>query len=123
MSKLIVCKKKGKALALSIFMIGLAVLSYTGEWWPGIMLAVGLPLALKHYLAGRTYDMAVALLVFIGVFVTVNYKIQWDILLPVLFTIGGIYIFCRDFLEDTIPSEEEKEEDLNEEIKEETHKE
>lgn len=122
MSRLIVCKKKGKALALSLFLIGIAVLSYTGSWWPGIMLAIGLPLAFKQYLAGKLYDVAVTLFVFIGVFVTVNFDIEWDILLPVLFTVGGIYIFCRDFLEDSLFSEDEKEEDMNEEIEEESQK-
>ncbi len=122
MSRLIVCKKKGKVLALSLFLIGLAILSYTGSWWPGIMLAIGLPLAFKQYLAGKVYDVAVTLFVFIGVFVTVSFDIQWDILLPVLFTVGGIYIFCRDFLEDSLFSESEKEEDLNEEIEEDSQK-
>ncbi len=122
MSRLIVCKKKGKILALSLFFIGLAILSFTGNWWPGIMLAIGIPLAFKQYLAGKVYDVAVTLFVFIGVFVTVNFDIQWDILLPVLFTVGGIYIFCRDFLEDSLFSEVEQEEDINEEIEEESKK-
>lgn len=122
MSRPIVCLKKAKGLAFSLFLIGLAVLSYSGVWWPGIMLAIGLPLALKQYLAGRRYDVAITLFVFIGVFVTVAFDIQWQILLPVLFTIGGIYILCRDFLESSSISEEEKEEDLNEEIEEELHK-
>lgn len=118
----IVSRKKAKALVFSLFLIGLAILSYSGVWWPGIMLAIGIPLAVKQYLAGRRYDVAITLFVFIGVFVTVAFDIQWEILLPVLFTIGGIYIFCRDFLESSCLSEEDKEQDLNEEIEEELHK-
>lgn len=122
MSQPIVCRRKAKVLSFAFFLIGLVVLSYTQVWWPGIMLAIGLPLALKQYLAGKRYDVVITLFVFIGVFVTVAFDIQWEILLPVLFTIGGIYILCRDFLESSCIAEDEKEEDLNEEIEEERYK-
>ena len=122
MPRPLVCLKKAKALSFSFFLIGLAVLSYSGIWWPGIMLVIGLPLALRQYLLGKRYDVGITLFVFIGVFITVDFDIQWQILLPVLFTIGGIYIFCREFLESSSISEKEKEEDLNEEIEEDLHK-
>jgi hypothetical protein len=38
-----------------------------------------------------------------------------------MFTLGGIYIFFRDFIETTTTSEVEKEENTNEEIEEEQH--
>ena len=57
---------------------------------------------------------------FVGIFVTVQFKIQWNILLPILFTLGGIYIFFKEFFG---PKEEtEKEEDINKEIEEEEKK-
>jgi hypothetical protein len=117
MAQPITSKKKAHALSTALFLIGLAILIIT---WPGLMLAVGLPLALRQYLLGRTYDMGVSLLVFVGTFVTVQYNISWRIFLPVLFTIGGIYILCREFL---APDEEEedevdKDEDIQHEIEE-----
>ena len=114
-------KKKAKAISVALFLIGLAVISYLGAWWPGIMLVIGIPLALKQYLLGRHYDMGVSLFVFIGVFVTVQFDISWQILLPVLFAVGGIYILCREFLESKEPLAEE-EDDINHEIEEEQHK-
>ena len=122
MSNSIMSRKKAKTISFCLFLIGLAILSFSGKWWPGIMLAVGFPLALKQYLLGKRYDVGVTLFVFLGVFITVQYDVSWQILLPVLFTIGGIYIFCRDFVESSACSEEEKEESLNEEIEEEQHK-
>ena len=122
MSDLVVCQKKAKRFAFALFLIGLAILSYIGIWWPGIMLAIGIPLAIKQYLLGKRYDVAITLFVFVGVFVTVQYEIEWKILLPVLFTVGGIYILCRDLLEGSLLSESEKEEDINEEIEEDQHK-
>jgi len=86
------------------------------------MLAVGLPLALRQYLLGRHYDMGVSLFVFVGVFVTVQFDISWEVLLPVLFALGGIYILFREFLESKEKTEVEEEEDLNQEIEEEQHK-
>lgn len=121
MAQPLVCRKKIKALTFCLFLIGIAVLSYTRSWWPGIMLAIGIPLAIKQYLLGRKYDMGITLFVFLGVFVSVAFEIQWEILLPVLFTLGGIYIFFRDFLENSTCNEVEREEDMNEEIEEQSH--
>ncbi len=118
----IVCKKKAKILSFLVFLVGLAIISYTRTWWPGVLLAVGVPLAIKQYLQGRRYDFGITLFVFLGGFVTVAFDIQWEVILPVLFIIGGIYILCRDFLEGPLSSEVEKEEDINEEIEEESHK-
>lgn len=122
MSHPMTSKKKAKALSFALFLIGIAILSIIGSWWPGIMLAIGLPLALRQYLLDRHYDVGITLFVFVGVFVTVQFNISWEILLPVLFTLGGIYIFFREYLESKTAPEEEIEEDLNEEIEEDQHK-
>ena len=117
-----VSKKRAKALSVALFLIGLAIISYLKSFWPAIMLVVGVPLALRQYLLGRSYDMCVSLFVFIGVFVTVQFDISWEILLPVLFAVGGIYILFREFLESKEEPLEEEEEDINQEIEEEQHK-
>lgn len=114
----ITSKKKARALAISVLLLSLAVLVYTNVWWPGIMLAVGLPLALRQYLLGRTYDMILSLLVFVGTFVTVQFEISWNLFLPILFTLGAIYILFREFFGPDEADEEEEEELLNKEIEE-----
>ena len=114
----ITSKKKAQALSTALFLLALAVLIVTENWWPGIMLAVGLPLALRQALMGRTYDMCISLLVFVGTFVTVQFNIAWKVFLPMLFSIGAIYILCREFLTPDEPTEEEKEEDTQHEIEE-----
>lgn len=111
-------KKKAHALSTALFLIGLAVLIVTEVWWPGIMLVVGLPLALRQYLLGRTYDMCISLLVFLGTFVTVQFDITWRIFLPILFTIGAIYVLCREFMAPEEEDEVEKDEDVQHEIEE-----
>ena len=114
-------KKRAKALCVALFLIGLAILSYLQAWWPGIMLVTGIPLALRQYLLGRHYDMGVSLFVFVGVFITVQFNISWEILLPVLFTLGGIYLLFREFLESRETPLAEEEEDVNQEIEEDQH--
>ncbi len=118
----IASKRSTKALTLALFLVGLALISYLKAWWPGIMLVIGIPLALRQYLLGRHYDMGVSLFVFLGVFITVQFNISWEILLPVLFALGGIYVLFREVLESKEEPEDEKEEDINHEIEEDQHK-
>lgn len=114
----ITSKRKAQGYSTALFLVGLAALIITDDWWPGIMLAIGLPIALRQYLLGRTYDMMISLLVFGGTFVTVQYDISWRIFLPILFTLGALYIFFREFFGPDETSEEEREEELEREIEE-----
>lgn len=122
MAHFLVSKKRAQALSCALILLGLAALVFTGAWWPGIMLVVGLPLALRQYLLGRTYDMLVSLLIFGGTFIFVQFDIPWKIFLPSIFTVGAIYILCREFLESRGETEAEKEEDVNHEIEEDSEK-
>ena len=117
-SRHLASKRKAKVLSIALFLVGLAIVSYLGAWWPGIMVAIGIPLALRQFLLGRHYDMSITLFVFLGVFITVQFDIHWEVLLPVLFALGGIYILFREYLESKEPLAEE-EEDINCEIEEE----
>ena len=114
-----VSKRKAQVYSTVLFLVGLAIISYLHTWWPGIMLVVGIPLALRQYLLGRYYDVFVTLFVFLGVFITVLINAKWDILLPILFVVGAIYIFFREYFESKTAATDEEEENLNEEIEEE----
>ena len=115
-------RKKAHVLSFILFLVGLVILTLTKSWWPSIMLIIGIPLALRQYLIGHVYDMIISLVVFLGVYFTVQFQIKWDILLPVLFTLGGIYIFFREFFCQNETTEEEKEQNLNKEIEEDSEK-
>lgn len=118
----ILSHKKTQALSFALFLVGLAIITFFNYWWPGIMLVIGVPLALRQLLLRKYYDMVITLVVFFGVFISVAFQIKWKLLLPILFIIGAIYILFRDFIESKEEDEEELEEDLNEEIEEEQHK-
>jgi len=115
----IMSKRKAQSLSFALFLIGLAIITYFKYWWPGIMLTIGIPIALKQYLVGKRFDMIVSLIVFLGVFVTVQFNIKWEIVLPVLFTLGGFYVFFREFFGPKEINESDIEEDKNKEIEEE----
>jgi hypothetical protein len=114
----LISRKKAQSFYTVLFLLGIAILIYTDAWWPGIMLVIGIPLALRQYLLGRRYDMMISLLVFVGTFITVQYDISWRIFLPVLFTLGAIYVLVRELSESSTPAEADDEEDLNHEIEE-----
>jgi hypothetical protein len=112
----VVSRKKAQAISTAFFLLGLAILILTDAWWPGIMLAIGIPLAIRQYLLDRHYDMGVTLLVFIGTFITVQFDISWRVFLPILFTMGALYILLREFFHTEETTEAEIEDDLNHEL-------
>jgi divalent metal cation (Fe/Co/Zn/Cd) transporter len=83
-----------------------------------MMLVIGLPLALRQYLAGKTYDALSSLFVFIGFFVIAGFDISWEILMPVLFLIAALYILLREFFNPASHTTAEEEESLSYEIEE-----
>lgn len=113
-----VSQKRARAIGSSLFLICLAVVAFTGNWWPGLILAVGIPLAVRQFLLGKVYDMCLSLVLFVGAFIASGYNISWEILLPVIFITGAIYTLIREFFDTEIPEEPEEEESLNKEIEE-----
>ena len=111
--------KRARALSLALFLLGLALISFLGAWWPGIVLVIGLPLAFKQFLVGRAHDMILTLIVFGGVFITYQYEIDWQMLLPVLFLVAAVYVIFREYTDRSNPTTIEEEEDINIEIEEE----
>lgn len=111
-------RKRASAICTALFFIGLAIIFLMGNWWPGIMLAIGIPLALRQFLLGRFFDMCVSLFIFGGVFVTEQFEIDWKILLPVMFILAAIYILIREFQENKEHPEDIEDEDVNHEIEE-----
>ena len=121
MTQPILCRRKATTISAALALAGLGIAGLSGHWWPSVMLAAGLPLALRQYLLRKYYDVAITLLVFIGAFVTASMDISLELILPIIFITSGIYIFFRDYLENSCLPEVEKEENLNEEIEEEQH--
>jgi len=117
-----VSKKRAQALSGALCLFGFAILALIGNWWPGIMLVLGLSLSLRQYLLGKRYDALVSLLVFCGSFFFMQFDIPWKIFLPTIFTVGAIYILLREFVFSDKETEADCEEDINHEIEEKKRK-
>lgn len=111
MSKRLMSKQKSEILSNCAFLLALTVLLYTGAWWPGILLALWVTLALRQYLTGRMYDVLVTSVLLLGLFLVNFFQIDWNVLMPILFVLGGIYIIFREayFAEDTNGEDKAKE--------------
>ena len=107
MAKPFVSIPKATSISTGIFLLGLAVIAYYDEWWPFIMLPIGISLALRQVLLKKFYDALISLIVFVGIFVTFYYNLSW---LPVLFVIAGLYVlFCALQTEpETVVDEDEE---------------
>lgn len=119
MSQLLMSKRKITALSNGAFLVGIAVLIYTGAWWPGILLVLWATLAIRQYCSGRKFDLLITSGILLGLTLITWLKITWNILMPVLFLLGGIYVIFREyfFTEDTNGEEKSKEieEDMSDE--------
>jgi predicted membrane protein len=116
MTKPFVSKKKAESLSAGVFLISLAAVAYTKDWWPGIMAAIGAALVVRQVFLGRIYDAFISLLVFGGIFVTIQFDLSW---MPVLFIVAGIYVLFRAFTNNTPEDVEEEEEEIQKNLEEE----
>ncbi|CDR33878.1 hypothetical protein [Criblamydia sequanensis] len=97
MSNWILSKNKADALSNGIFLIALGLLFFFNAWWPGIILAIWALLAVRQYFTGRYYDLFLTTLILLVLFFSVLFRIDLNVLTPILFIIGGIYIVFREF--------------------------
>ena len=82
MGQPILSKRKTEAIANGCFLIALGILFYTGAWWPGILLAIWLVLAVRQYFSGRTYDLFISSIILLGLFFVAYFKYDFSVLLP-----------------------------------------
>jgi predicted membrane protein len=116
MKQPILPKRKAEILSNGLFLIALGFLLYTNAWWPGILLAIWLWVGLKQYLSGRLYDLIISTTILIGLFLITFFNINWSVLMPVLFVVGGIYIIFREFFYADGPEGEDKADEIKDDI-------
>jgi hypothetical protein len=107
---------KAQAISNGVFLIGLGILFYTNEWWPGIILVIWAALALRQGLTGRYYDVLLTSLVLLGLFIFSFYDLKWSVIAPVLFVLGGIFIIFREFFFTKDTNGEEKSEEIKDDV-------
>src|SRR3954447_17368589 len=85
-----------------VFLIGLGMLLFTGWWWPGIMVALGLAVAAGLLYHGQIGAALGTLLLFlaipVGIALNQNIPIPWDLLAPVVLIALGMTWLVRTFV-------------------------
>ena len=118
MARPLIHPKRAQALSSALILIGLATLFFFDDWWPAIMLTIGLPVALRQFLLGRVSDGVISLFVFVGFFIIARFDISWKILMPIFFTMAAVYVLCKEWVSSSTSemlSEEENQEGSSEE--------
>lgn len=116
MGNRILSKRKSEAISNGVLLISLGILFYTNAWWPGILLAIWATLALRQYLSGRIYDLMISSVILIGLFLITFFNVNWSLLMPILFIVGGIYIIFREYFFAGATDEEDKSEEIKDDI-------
>lgn len=97
MSAPITTHKRADNISIGFLLIGIGILIYLNSWWPSILLVLGFALVARQYLRGRHYDMAITAIIFGGLYIFFFFEDSLHILMPVLFTLGGLYIIFREY--------------------------
>ena len=114
MAKPLVSRYKADKLALAVVLLGLAILSYSESWWPGLALALGASLFVKRLFEGKYYEAILTMALFGAVFASVKYNTSW---ITALFLIAALVFVFQAFMNtpaDEIEEEEELEKELDE---------
>ena len=116
MANRILSKRKSEAISNGVLLISLGILFYANAWWPWILLAIWTTLALRQYFSGRIYDLFISSIVLIGLFLISFFNVNWSVLMPILFVVGGIYIIFREYFFAGATDEEDKSEEIKDDI-------
>ena len=96
-------QRKASAIWLGIFLIGLAVLIYTGWWWPGIMVILGLAGCAALIFRGKTLEGIGTLAFFWGIAAVViivqetGAEIPWTLVAPLVLIGIGVIVLVKAF--------------------------
>ncbi len=98
-------KRQADGIAGGIFLISLGILLFTGWWWPGIMVAIGLSSGASLIFRGRTWAGIASLVFFCGIAIIVELirvtAITWGLVGPfILIGIGVIIVAKTLFFRD-----------------------
>jgi len=94
-------KKQASGISLGIFLIGLGILLFTGWWWPGIMVVLGLSGGAELIFRGQTAKGIGTLAFFWGIaliaIIVQAANVPWSIVGPLILIGIGVIILVRIF--------------------------
>ena len=111
--------QRAAGLLISMTLAGVLVVGLMGSWWPGIYLALGIPLAIRSFVRGKAYDGVVFLVIFGLGWITATWVENYGFIFPTVLSIAAIYTLCRDVFGLDPEEADERKEELEVEIQEE----
>jgi hypothetical protein len=94
-------RRKASAISGGLFLISLGLLIWTGWWWPGIMVAIGLAGGAEQIFRGQTARGIGTLLFFWGIALVViivqTTAVPWSIVGPLILVGIGVIILVKAF--------------------------
>jgi uncharacterized membrane-anchored protein YitT (DUF2179 family) len=87
---------RANSLAMLALLGGLLAIAFSSFYWPLILLTVGISLSVRRMLLGFPYEAALTLLVFIGLFITLRYNLDWTAILTVALSCAAITLLFRE---------------------------
>ena len=116
MTKPLLSRPKADKVSLAIFLLGLAVLSFIGSWWPALTLVFAVSQGARKFLTAKYYEAFLSLLILGGLFFAIQYNLAW---MTILFVIAAIVILFQAF-QNTPDDEDEEEEEIQKELEDES---
>jgi hypothetical protein len=87
-------RKHTPSVSGGVFLIGLGILVYTGWWWPGILLIIGLASSTELILRGKYLSALITFAFFAAIPLFVSAYIPWRIVGPfILVAMGAAAVF------------------------------
>lgn len=93
-------RSKIEAIGNGVFLIILGILFYFNWWWPGILIAVWASLAVRQVLSHRMQDLLLSTFLLGSLFVVAFFNLSWNLVTPIIFVFGGLYLILREFYYD-----------------------
>lgn len=86
-------KHANSGIAGATILIGLGVLFMTGNWWPGIVIVIGLAIGGDHAFRGNYMQAMIALALCSAILLIAAVKTPWNILGPfILISLGALVL-------------------------------
>ncbi len=94
-------KRRASSISGGIFLISLGVLLFTGWWWPGITIAIGLSGGAELIFRGKTLRGIGTLAFFcaipIVVWIIQETKVPWSVVGPLILIGIGVIVLVKGF--------------------------
>ncbi|NBO23892.1 MAG: hypothetical protein EBU93_01425 [Chlamydiae bacterium] len=115
---MILSHKKAKAFSYAIFLSGLALLSYLQNYWPWLLLIIGISLSAKNIFLSKYYEAVFNILTFSILTFTYFYNYSFDYVLPIILVLASLYQLYKAFSDEVEMDTAEKIKDQNQELEE-----